>query len=376
MSRKYIRQQILQDFVYPNNEVSQYDVDDIVHDLNDNCVDGTVNSFTATSFSSTGLTISYDMTWNLNGAEPWIQNQNRLGIWSIHMLAFGQDYYKPWRIVDNLSITGITSTTSNNSGTFTVTPSQMGLTGFTSGTYYFEVRFIGHRCVYPVCVNLDLVLPTPTPTPTPSSTSVTPTPTPTPTSVTPTPTPTPSSTICIVPTLYLTSTSSDDACNQINGQLLTNISHTDSVVCPYCEWTTLNSTEIPSLADGTYYVSDGTNVRSWTKTATPSVLYNPSACSSCPTPTPTPTTTSVTPTPTPTPSSTPGCLCYLIFNETAGSLNYDYNDCVSGNTSNSLLGGVSIEVCSANYPNGIGLTIVPCTSETNCTTSEDCTDCT
>ena len=141
---------------------------------------------------------------------------------------------------------------------------------------------------------------------------VTPPVTPTTTS-TSTPTTTPTPTICPVPTLYLTSTSSNDACNQINGQFLTNISHTDSFVCPYCNWTTLNSTEIPSLANGTYYVSDGTNVRSWTKTSTPSVLYNPSACSSCPlptptptkTPTPTPTSGTTTPTPTVTPSTTP-----------------------------------------------------------------------
>lgn len=193
MSRKYIRQQILQDFVFPNNEVSQYDVDDIVHDLNDNCVSGEINSFTATLNSSTSLTISFDMTWNLNGAEPWIRNSNALGIWSIHMLAPGQDYYKPWRIVDSRSQSPYTGqTTYNDVNSTTFIASAAGLTGFTDGTYYFEVRFIGHRCVYPVCVNLDLVAPTPTPTPTPS---ITPTITPTPTPGTPTPTPTPTQTI-------------------------------------------------------------------------------------------------------------------------------------------------------------------------------------
>ena len=110
--------------------------------------------------------------------------------------------------------------------------------------------------------------------------------------------PTTTTTTCANPTLYLASTS-NDACNQINGQLLTNISHTDSNVCPYCNWTTLNSTEIPSLANGTYYVSDGTNVRSWIKASTPSNLYGPSACSSCPLPT---TTTTLAPTTTTTTS--------------------------------------------------------------------------
>jgi hypothetical protein len=117
------------------------------------------------------------------------------------------------------------------------------------------------------------------------------------TSTTTTIAPTTTTTTCANPTLYLASTSGD-ACAQTNGQLLTNISHTDSFVCPYCDWTTLNSTEIPSLANGTYYVSDGTNVRSWTKTSTPSVLYNPSACSGCPTTTTTTTLATTTTTTT------------------------------------------------------------------------------
>ena len=177
------------------------------------------------------------------------------------------------------------------------------------------------------------ILETSTPTPTPTYTS-TPTPTPTigltPTQtptidVTSTPTPTP--TICAVPTLYLTSTSSNDACNQINGQFLTNISHTDSFVCPYCDWTTLNSTEIITLPNGTYYVSDGTNVRSWTKTSVPSVLYNPSACSSCPPPTPTPTPTiDVTSTPTQTPTPTDLCPFPREYNITNAG-NFYWTDC-------------------------------------------------
>jgi hypothetical protein len=194
MSRKYIRQQILQDFVYPNNEVSQYDID-IVQDINDNSVDGLVNSFSATTVTSTFLEITTNLTWNLNGAEPFIRNSNQLSYLSIHMLAPGQDYYKPWRIVltstaGDLSLTGITDTI-----VFTVTPSSVGLTTFTSGTYYFEVRFIGHLSVYPVCVNLDLTLPTPTPTPT-----ATPTATPTPTEPEPTPTPTATPTATATPT--------------------------------------------------------------------------------------------------------------------------------------------------------------------------------
>jgi hypothetical protein len=83
-----------------------------------------------------------------------------------------------------------------------------------------------------------------------------------------------------------------DACSELGGQLLTSVSFTGGAA--YCDYTTLNSTEIPSLADGTYYVSDGTNVRAWTKTATPSNLYDPTACSPCSSFTTSTTTTTTT----------------------------------------------------------------------------------
>jgi hypothetical protein len=199
MSRKYIRQQILQDFVYPNNEVSQYDVDNIVHDINNNSVSGTVNSFSGTSVTATGITISYSATWNLNGAEPYISDSNLLHAISIHALGPTQIYYKPWRIVDLITSSSINTTTVNASGNFSIIPSNLGLSTFTSGTYYFEVRFIGHRSIYPVCVNLDLTVVEPTPTPTPTAT-LTPTPTATATPTGPEPTPTPTATPTATPT--------------------------------------------------------------------------------------------------------------------------------------------------------------------------------
>lgn len=198
MSKKYIRQEILQDFVYPNNEVSQYDID-VVQNINDNSVSGIVNSFSATAFSSTGITISLNYTWNLNGAEPWIRNSNLLGLLSVHMLAPGQDYYKPWRTVFSLSNPDISLTTRTAGASFIILPTNAEVPSFTSGTYYFEVRFIGHLSVYPVCVNLTLTLPTPTPTATPT---ITPTPTLTVTPTGPEPTPTPT----ITPTATLTPT--------------------------------------------------------------------------------------------------------------------------------------------------------------------------
>lgn len=226
MSRKYIRQQILQDFVYPNNEVSQYDVDNIVHDINDNSVSGTVNTFSATTVTATGITISYNVTWNLNGAEPWIRNSNTLGIVSVHMLAPNQNYYKPWRLVSSLASATTNLTTFTGSQTAVITPALAGLTTFTTGTYYFEVRFIGHRSIYPVCVNLDLTVPVPTPTPT-----ATPTATPTPTSTsTPTPTATPTVTPTGGSTIYAHGTvlgTCSDFCNSnYNIDVLTTADNT------------------------------------------------------------------------------------------------------------------------------------------------------
>ena len=188
MSRKYIAQVDNQNFVYPNNNLAEYD-QEIIHDLNENSVSGTVNSFSA-SFSGSDILINYNITWNKNNAEVYINNANLLNVWSIHMMAPNRLYFKPWRCVETYSSTGITATTITSTGSFTVTPSEMGLSSFVDGTYNFEVRLIGHRAIYPICVSLDILHPTPTPTPTPTHS----TPTPTPTIVitnTPTPTPTP-----------------------------------------------------------------------------------------------------------------------------------------------------------------------------------------
>jgi len=200
MSKKYIRQVINQDFVYPNNEVYEYDID-IVHDINDNSVSGTCTNFSATTFTASSIIVSFDWSWSKNNAEPFIASNGNLNLFSLHMMAEGQDYYKPFRLVDYEDTVSTGSTTA--SGTFTsvsITPSMMGLSNFLSGVYYFEVRFIGHRAIYPVCLSLSLTIPTPTPTPTITPTmTVTPTKTPTPTpTITSTPdittTPTPTST--------------------------------------------------------------------------------------------------------------------------------------------------------------------------------------
>jgi hypothetical protein len=183
MSRKYIKQILDQSFVYPNNEVPEYDIE-LVHDINDNCVEGNVSGFTVTSFTSTGLTATFNWTWDLNGAERVLSNANQTVMWGLYAMAPGQVYYKPFRLVQDYANPSTSITALSSGSTVTITPTIMGLTGFTSGTWYFEMRMIGKRCVLPICITASTLLPTPTPTPT-----STPTPTPTPTS-TPTPTPT------------------------------------------------------------------------------------------------------------------------------------------------------------------------------------------
>jgi hypothetical protein len=194
MSRKYIGQVNDYNFIYPNNLLYEYDVE-IVHDINNNCVSGSVTNFVATSVNSTGMTISYDLTFIKNNSELFRMGNGNYSLVSMHILPAGQLYYKPWKLFNNISVTGMTGNTIQLSGTTTVTNTNAGISSFTNGKYVFEVRFIGHRCVYNVDVNLTLNATTPTPTPTKTNT---PTPTPTPSATvgftTPTPTPTPTST--------------------------------------------------------------------------------------------------------------------------------------------------------------------------------------
>jgi hypothetical protein len=157
MSRKYIREIINQNFVYPNNEVSEYDIE-LVQDINDNSVSGSINSFSATTSNATGITISMNYTWNLNDAEPFIRNSNQLGLVSVHLMGPTQLYYKPFRTVYNKATSGTSITTLTETVTFTILPSQLGLASFTTGMYYFEIRFIGHTSVYPICYNTTLTI--------------------------------------------------------------------------------------------------------------------------------------------------------------------------------------------------------------------------
>lgn len=232
MSTRYINQQTDSNFIYPNYDPKQYDVE-IVHEINNNSVSGTVTNFTGTSVSSSSITISFDYTWALNGAEPFVRSNNtQISVMSVHIMVEGQDYFKPWRCV-NSAVGAITATTQSGTASFAITPSEMGVSAFDNGTYYYEVRMIGKRAIFPICgsfVVSGIVAPTPTPTVTPTVT---------PTMRTPTPTPTPSTTpqvftsgatINVTDTGWIKyTTSSGDTYQQINS--LGNVVLTN---CLYC----------------------------------------------------------------------------------------------------------------------------------------------
>jgi hypothetical protein len=138
----------------------------------------------------------------MNGAQPFITTfaspNYTLQYLSVHCQVPNQTYMNTWKVVETLSTT--TSTPSTYTGNtitgnvFTIVPSMFGLSVFTSGTYYFEFRFIGQNCISKVCSSVNITIGAVTPTPTPTNTTTrTPNRTPTATSgltLTPTPTPT------------------------------------------------------------------------------------------------------------------------------------------------------------------------------------------
>jgi hypothetical protein len=124
------------------------------------------------------------------------------GILSVHMIEPNTVYYKPWRLVH--TVTSTSGTTKSGTVTFTVTPSQMGVSSFSNGVYSFEIRMIGKRAIYPICKSVTIsTIPVPSPTPTRTPT-LTPTPTTTPGLPAPsiTPTATPSATPNQISTIY------------------------------------------------------------------------------------------------------------------------------------------------------------------------------
>jgi hypothetical protein len=192
MSKKYIGQINNTNFVYPNNKLAEYDVE-IIHELKENSVSGTTSGFDM-SYSAGEISISFTYQWYLNSAEPFISNDGKLNILSVHMMTNDKKYFKPWICVGLIQDNNTALSYKTDTQNFVVTPQMVGQTSFTNGTYFVEVRMMGHRAVFPLNYSdtvsgIAPVTPTPTPTPTPTVTpglSSTPTPTPTPTGTPPT----------------------------------------------------------------------------------------------------------------------------------------------------------------------------------------------
>lgn len=199
MSKRYIPQTPNNDFVYPNNDKVEYDID-ILHEINDNVVSGTVENISLTIVGSQ-LRLQYTYSYNRNNSIPFVNTNGYQEYISVHMLAPGQEYFKPWRMVDvRGTYIGVFSTayvnTTGAAATVFLNLGEFGITSWPEGQYVFEFRLIGLKQNYVICETASLVLPTPTPTPSPSPTPTvepgppTPTPTPTPVPEPPTPTPT------------------------------------------------------------------------------------------------------------------------------------------------------------------------------------------
>jgi hypothetical protein len=158
MSTRYIPQLNNQNFVYPNYDLAEYDVD-VIQNINEYSVSGTVSNFVVSGTArTTGITFSADYTWAKNSAETFITRSGYINLVSFHMIAGGQNYYKPWRCVNIVRSTTTISPTYSGTTTFTVTPSMMGLTTFATGTYYFEIRMIGLKSIYPICQTLSITV--------------------------------------------------------------------------------------------------------------------------------------------------------------------------------------------------------------------------
>ena len=195
--RKYIPQATYVDFVYPNNNKAQYDVNDVVQNINSNIVSGTVTNFVATLVGGQ-LQVDFNYTWSKNGAEIFTNQAGDINILSVHVMPAGVTYFKPWRCVDNLdAVSGSTAASGVYSNTFSA--SLLGMPSLTYGTYYFEIRMIGALENYIITQQYS-VSPPPSLSPTPTKT-ITPTP-----SVTNTPGLSPSATATVTPTATPTMT--------------------------------------------------------------------------------------------------------------------------------------------------------------------------
>jgi hypothetical protein len=317
MSKKYIAQINNDNFVFPNNRLAEYDVE-IIHNLQENGV--TANLYGIDMYNSSGnlhIHLAFDMF--LNGAEPFISPTNGyLNYMSVHLMTPDKQYFKPWICVDVQQDSDVNANTwSVTNYNLYVTPAMAGVTSFSSGTYYLELRFLGKRCVFPINTFEYVAFPTPTPTPTPTIGTPTPTPTGGPT-FTPTPTPTPTSP-CYCYSIVVTGTTGEITYNDCDGNYHDKgyigaqtdylcIQTVDSVV-QYFTATGIDTSYLTIPGNGncrTGYICGTTPTPTPTPTNIPPT--NTPFPTFTPTPTPTPTATGLPPTNTPTPTPTPTSL--------------------------------------------------------------------
>jgi hypothetical protein len=295
-----------------------------------------------------------------------------------------------WRVVDTRSTTynppTLPTSGSWTGDTFTITPATFGLASFTSGTYYFEFRFIAEKCLYKICTTLNVTITTPTPTPTRTATptptptaTATPTPTPTPTAgpITSTPTPTPTATPAPVGQCYcfpivvtgstlpppeggvIATLQYNDCFGTLTARAFTTgpgtyyqcIQVIDSVV----QYDPIGTEGIDeSYLTLTYLTGNcntGYDCSGYTPASTPTPTPTPTATSVGPTatPTPTPTATAVpptaTPTPTPTVTPTPTPTATVDYDYYTADV-FDCNDC-----------SASIDTILVAFPAGSSVTI-------------------
>ena len=193
MKLQYIKQIDNQNFLYPNNTLAEYDVN-IIHELLENPPLATTTVPTLTS-NAGNIDVSVDYTWDLNGAEPFIDNYNKLNMIYVTFQTPDRPYFTNWMNVYIVQTDDITTTSTGGTLNFTITPQMVGQTSFsTNGYYSITFQGISRRALNGGSGWYYYFGPTP-PTPTPTSTpSITPTPTNTPGLPPSTPTPTPSAT--------------------------------------------------------------------------------------------------------------------------------------------------------------------------------------
>lgn len=288
MSKRYIPQTPNNDFVYPNNDKVEYDIE-IAHNINNNVVSGTIDNLTIDynfPANPTQIVLQYDYVWNRNGAEVFLNNTGAVQLLSVHLLPPNQEFFKPWRMVDDAVSPLITIFDPTYSGTVSkiLSPSNFGLASWPDGDYSFEFRFVGLKENYIVCESATL-LPVPTPTPTPTTFS------------------------CVCKSYTATNNS---------------LEATAEVEWTSCEdGLTISNIIAPGTGISLCACEGSVSVRSGSAT-----IDLVGDCSPV-TPTPTPTAT-LTATPTPTPTATlPGCIEYFLTHPTFSgeSLIVDYLDC-------------------------------------------------